>query len=277
MQKLVVILCCLIFISCKKEANIKLPDTKPLPVLYSYISPADSVIRLKLMYSSPLYASNQIDIQAPVSNADVKISSAQGTAQLNFNPNTEYYELNAGLYPILPGQVYRMTVTTNRGDVATAVTEVPVTVVPITALTVEAFTGDYEISDRIKISFTDEPGRANFYRFGAQYSTVNYLQDDTLTTDTYISELYNDVNHDGANVSLVGVYYQGYYSDTTSSAEFYDVFLFNCSASYYNFHKSMVNYTGEDPFSAPSLIYTNVEGGFGCFGAYTSSVQRYYK
>ncbi|MBK7669213.1 MAG: DUF4249 family protein [Sphingobacteriaceae bacterium] len=104
MNRLFFILSYLLFLSCTKEAKVKLPETKSLPVMYSYICPTDSVIRLKLMSSSPLFSSNQIDILAAVSDGDVKISSVQGTAQLIFNQNTEYYELKTSSYPIVPGK-----------------------------------------------------------------------------------------------------------------------------------------------------------------------------
>ena len=70
-MRLFFILNCLLFLSCAKEATVKLPETKPLPVMYSYLSPTDSVIRLKLMMSSPLFSSNQIDVLAAVSDGDV--------------------------------------------------------------------------------------------------------------------------------------------------------------------------------------------------------------
>src|SRR6478736_8550622 len=127
MKRLFFILSCLLFLSCTKEAKVKLPETKPLPVMYSYICPTDSIIRLKLMSSSPLYSSNEIDILAAVPDGDVKISSSQGTAQLIFNQNTQYYELKTNAYPIVPGQVYKITVKTINGDVATAETQVPIT------------------------------------------------------------------------------------------------------------------------------------------------------
>jgi hypothetical protein len=77
------------------------------------------------MSSSPLFSSNEIEILEAVSDGDVKISSAQGTAQLIYNPTSQYYELKTSAYPIVPGQVYKMTVTTSNGDVATAETQVP--------------------------------------------------------------------------------------------------------------------------------------------------------
>jgi hypothetical protein len=276
MRKIFILSCLVLFLSCTKEAKVKLPETKSLPVMYSYICPSDTILRLKLMYSSPLYAINRIDVLAAVPDGDVKISSAQGTAQLVFNQTTEYYELKTSVYPIVPGQFYKITVTTINGDVATAETEVPITTVPINTITVETIPENYQTSDRIKISFTDEPGRTNYYRLTALHSSVYNSQTDTLSYDTYINELYSDINNDGANATLVGRFYQG--SDSTNySTEYYDVFLYNCSPSYYNFHKSLRNYSGDNPFSEPTLIYSNVKGGFGCFGAYTRSMLRYKK
>lgn len=274
-----ILTCFFLFLSCRKEANVKLPEAKPLPVMYSYICPTDFLIRLKLMSSSPLYsAANQTGIMTAVPDGDVKISGAQGTAPLIFNPNTHYYELRTSAYPIVPGQVYKMTVTTIDGNVATAETQVPFTSVPINTVTVEAISESFGTFDHIKVSFTDEPGKENYYRIAALYAYVYTFQTDTMADDTHINELYSDVNHDGEPVSLDGRYYQqrydsiGYYS-----TQYYDAFLYNCSPSYYNFHKSLRNYSGDNPFAEPTLIYSNVKGGFGCFGAYTASRFRYKK
>jgi hypothetical protein len=260
-------------LSCTKEAKVKLPNTKSLPVMYSYICPTDSVIRLKLLYSSPLYGDSQVDVLAPVSDGDVKISGAQGTAQLIYNSITQYYELKTNTYPIVPGQVYKMTITTINGDVATAETQVPITTVPIDTVTLETITAH----DLIKVSFTDEPGRLNYYRIAALHSFAYTFQADTIADEAQITKLYSDINHDGENVSLDGRVNQSYDSTEYYSTEYYDVFLYNCSESYYNFHKSLINYTGDNPFAEPTLVYSNVKGGFGCFGAYTSSMLRYKK
>jgi len=233
------------------------------------------------MSSSPLFSSNEIDILAAVSDGDVKISSAQGTAQLIFNQNTGYYELKTNSYPIVPGQVYKMTVTTIDGDVATAETQVPFVAVPINMVTVETIPENSQTSDRIKVSFTDEPGRVNYYSIAALYSFVYTFQADTIADDTRINELYSDINHDGENVSLTGIFHQSYDSTAYYSTEYYDVFLYNCSESYYNFYKSLGTGSGVGfgfpPPAEPTLVYSNVKGGFGCFGAYVRSKIRYKK
>lgn len=272
---------CFLFFSCTKEAMVKLPETKPLPVMYSYICPTDSIIRLKLMSSSPLFSSDQIDILAAVSDGDVKISSAQGTAQLIFNQNTGYYELKTNSYPIVPGQVYKMTVTTINGSLATAETQVPFTAVPINTITVETITENYQTGERIKAFFTDEANSVNYYRLAASHRFVYNSQTDTIINDTQIDELYSDLNHNGESSSLASKFYQKNDSTAYYSTEYYDVFLYNCSQSYYNFYESLKNYSGVGisfpPPAEPTLMYTNVNGGFGCFGAYLRTTFRYKK
>lgn len=266
-----------LFSSCEKEVKLNLAETKSLPVMYSYICPSDSVIRLKLMYSSPLYSSNEIDILASVPDGDVRISGAQGTAQLIFNRANGYYELPTTTYPVVPGQAYRMTVVTSKGDVAIAETQVPFTSVPINKVSVQTIPDAYQTSDRIEASFTDEPGTVNYYRLAALRVYVYSSRTDTLREDTRIDPLYSDMNHDGEEASLSERYYQYSGPGTQYSSEAYDIFLYNCSQSYYNFYKSVSNYSGDNPFSEPSLIYSNVTGGLGCFGAYTKSALRYKK
>jgi hypothetical protein len=45
--------------------------------------------------------------------------------------------------------------------------------------------------------------------------------------------------------------------------------LYNADEHYYRYHRSLTerhDYT--NPFTEPYLIYSNIEGGLGCFGAY---------
>jgi hypothetical protein len=209
-----------------------------------------------------------------VPDADVRISGDQGTAQLIFNQATKYYELKTNVYPVVAGQFYKMTVSTSKGDVATAETQVPVTVVPITNVTLETITENAGKRDYITASFTDEPGKVNYYRMVALYAFTNVFLPDTFRGDAHINEFYSDANNDGENISIVGRSYQ-----SGDSTKFYDVFLFNCSVSYYSFHKSLRNDSGISfpPAGEPTLMYSNVKGGFGCFGAYTRSRFRYWK
>lgn len=47
--------------------------------------------------------------------------------------------------------------------------------------------------------------------------------------------------------------------------------VYNTDEHYFKYHRSVQTRGDSDnPFVEPSLIYTNVEGGLGCFGAYNS-------
>jgi hypothetical protein len=258
--------------SCKKEAKVKLPDTKPLPVMYCYICPDDTVISLRLTMSQPIYSGAQGDLFAPIADADVRISGAQGSAQLVYDQLSMDYRLKTNVYPIAYGASYKITVTTSKGELATAETQVPAGIVPITTLSVERVVEKYGSYDRVKIEFNDAGGINNYYRVAGVYALVYPWQPDTILQDAFINELYSDNGHDAEAAQITVRIYEPY-----DSIPFYDFYLYNCNLPYYNFHRSLRNYTGDNPFAEPSLIYTNVQGGFGCFGAYTRSRFRYKK
>jgi len=258
------------FISCKKEANVKLPETKPLPVFYSYICPTDTVIRLKLFYSSPLYGGSKVDIQAAVPEADVSISGTQGTAKLTFNKLSQYYEIPTSAYPVLPGQKYKVTVITNKGEMATAETEVPLSTVPIRTLTVQTIEENFGKVEVVKMFFNDVPGQENYYRMAGSFLATIHSPGDTTEQDMFINELHSDQGHDGEEQVIETRIYQQIEANSK-----YNFYLYNCSYSYFQFNKSLLNYSGDNPFSEPTLIYNNVKGGFGCFAAYTRSKFEY--
>jgi len=256
--------------SCKKEAKVKLPEAKSVPVIHSYICPDDTVIRLKLTRSQPLYKTNTYDIYEPVRDANVSISSAQGSAQLIYNDFTQYYEAKTTVYPINMGSTYKVTAVFATGEVATAETQVPLSIVPITTVSVEPVVEKFGNYDLVKVYFNDILNQTNYYRLTMTYAQTFPFQTDTIYNSTYVSELYSDAGRDGESSRITTRYYPPY--DTIL---FTDVYLLNCSPSYYNFHKSLLNYSGDNPFAEPSLTYSNVKGGFGCFGAYTRSRFRY--
>jgi hypothetical protein len=274
MKKISFIILMAVFISsCEKEAKVKLPETKPLPVMYCYICPDDTVISLQLTQSQPLYNASQGDIFAPVKDANVTISGAQGSAQLVYDQFSQRYVLNTNTYSVGLGMNYKITVTMSNGDIATAETTVPTSTVGITNLNVDHIVEKNSSYDRIKIEFNDQAGVTNYYRMaGLAVATYTWLGPDTTYSDLYINEIYSDNGHDGEASQITGQVYEQF-----DSIPYYDIYLYNCSVSYYSYHRSIRNYTGANPFAEPTLVYSNVKGGFGCFAAYTRTRSRYKK
>jgi hypothetical protein len=47
--------------------------------------------------------------------------------------------------------------------------------------------------------------------------------------------------------------------------------LLNVDEHYYRYHTTLRLYSGDDPFSEPAPIYSNIVGGLGVFGAYNKT------
>ncbi len=255
--------------SCEKEANVKLPETKPLPVLFSYISPQDTLIRVKLTMSQPLYGTASGDISDPVTNATIILSSTQGNITLLYNNQSGYYEAMSNTYPIYYGATYKLGVTLANGSFAEAETTVPGNIIPILNASAEALTVNNMPQTRFKLNFNDDGSTVNYYRVSVLGIEYNFPLD-TFFSETGIRAIYTDLNNNGKNME---VSFENYGGNNLGQIG-YDIYLLNCNKDYFQFYKSIFNYQNGNPFAEPSLIYSNVKGGFGVFSAYTMSKYR---
>ncbi len=248
--------------SCEKEANIKLPEVKPVPVIYCYLSPSDTAISLKLSMSQPLFEKQDINIYDPISDANVTLSSAQGNISLTYDQNKNKYTALTSVYPIIAGQTYKLLVTLNNGTVAEAETTVPGNNIPILAASVNTITTNNNQYLRFKLSFQDDGSLTNYYRV-AMADIISFVPNDTTYSETGIRNIYSDAGNNGA---LMEVNFDSYMLPTSSHYG-YMIYLLNTNKDYYLFHQSLRNYQQGNPFAEPSLIYTNIKGGLGVFAA----------
>ena len=47
--------------------------------------------------------------------------------------------------------------------------------------------------------------------------------------------------------------------------------ILSIDENYHKFHRTSGQDSGDNPFIEPTLVYTNIEGGLGCFGAFNAS------
>lgn len=264
--------------SCETDATVDIPETKPKLVLTSFISPQDTEIVVRVKRSNPIFQSYDVNTSASVANAAVTITDGNTTMQLNYNSNYEYYGVSATLFPITGGTTYTLTVTTPEGETASAKTTVPA--LPVAAMNISY---SYMLEDSNanivvrKYTFdndwADFSGQTDRYRLVATQLVVNSLSpNDTMVFSTGESML-TDENNDGGTIrsKIVTLHneYQG-----SSDLIGYDFYLIRSSPEYYLYHESLFNYTSGDPFSEPSIIYTNITGGLGVFGSYQQLKKR---
>lgn len=142
-----------------------------------------------------------------------------------------------------------------------------------------------------KISITDFPGEANYYRLLYLYETyypASLFKKHLSYKDAVESAIpgwaeynawqndhvSNDIGLDGKKFILRTIEFQPVYLDQAGLSEpdsaFLRIYLLNTDKPYYDFHKSLENYSlGDTPFAEPSFLYNNVKGGLGIFASYT--------
>ncbi len=142
-----------------------------------------------------------------------------------------------------------------------------------------------------KISITDFPGEANYYRLFYLYDVYHpaYPHNKRLSFKDPVEwdvpglaeynpwqndRVSNDIGLDGKKYILRTIEFQPVYLDQPSwsipDSAFLRIYLLNTDKPYYDFHKSLENYSiGDYPFTEPSFLFSNVKGGLGICASYT--------
>lgn len=264
-----------LWIACEQDANVDIPETEPKLVVSCFITPQDSFIRAKITRSNPVFNSSTTLNPGPVTNATVTLYGNNTSIVLTYNSVTEYYEADQSLFPIIGGNEYKIIVTHISGNVAEATTLVPlVSPANFQCTSVDSvYQSDptFETGEtRFTYSLSDPAGVNNYYRFVVYNLTYNTFSGDTVAQRT-LWDLFSDENADGTNITQHSTGYYSNYSAGSDSLVGYEVWLVSGSEEYQRFHLSINNYNGGgDPFSEPTLIYSNVTGGLGIFAGANS-------
>ena len=258
---------CILLAGCEKDVdNIKLPKTDPKLVVGCFISPQDNYISVTLTRSNPIFGPGHSNTGSlPVEDASVIISDGSNAVTIPYDISNEHYEIPASAFPIIAGQTYGLTVSTPKGENVSGSCTVPPSN-PV-LLTVN-FTDTSSYNKKITVKWQDISGEVNYYRVVGQMVSIDpATPGDTSFTYMYIaSSLYNDHDKDGNEMYAK---LEGYWDGNSGSQLIaYDFYLLNIDPEYYTYQNSIDHYTYGDPFSEPSLIYTNIKGGLGVFAAY---------
>jgi hypothetical protein len=262
---------------CRKEADIKLPEQEEKLVVTCFVSPTDTVLTAVVRTSSPKYNVRNYNYSvAGLSDAEVTISSDQGSAVFSYDEVFMCYTLSPVSFPIYPGKKYSLTVKTPDGKHSSANTVVPTDTFHIRSFAVNMnYSSD---SNNLDINSVAEiaafNGRVNYV--GMYYRQVNIPQDSSM-------QEYNPYDFRGYGIyeddekhpreSFVFKQEQGRYEGDAKSlfGGFYAEFwVLNCSKEFYLYNRTvqLASELNGNPFGDPVLVYTNMDNGFGCFGAY---------
>jgi hypothetical protein len=265
-----------LILSCTKEAKIKLPTQEEKLVVTCFISPADTVLTAVVRSSSPKYNVRKSNsIVEGITNAEVIISSDQGTGKFNYDKTSACYTLSPTDFAIFPGKKYFLTVKTPDGKQTSANTIVPSDTLPIKQFEVKM---NYnEDSTQLDMNTLGEvaaiKGRTNYV---AIFFRQIYVPSDTSIYsdyDPYENMGYGTFDDDEKQPhdSFVFQSRDGGYSGQSYFTQFYsDFWVLNCSKEFYLYNRSLqlASEVNDNPFGDPVFVYSNMDKGFGCFGAY---------
>lgn len=255
----------MLFASCESmTSDVEIPDSKTESkvVIISYISPEDSIIKVKLFKSAPYFNNqgiNNDDLQ--ITDGTIELSDGTVTKNFNYNSSTNEYICTDPTYRISAGTTYTLVGRSPDGKSNRATCQVVANKVSDYSITLVDSVLDSEFSYGqieyvLDYTIPDIPNEANYYRL------VAYNPNDSIYIYNYTNEFLADENLDGK--SIKGQTHV-FLADTVTSIDFY---LLTCDKAYYDYHQSYMNSNFGDPFSEPTFMYSNTENGMGVFASY---------
>lgn len=291
----------LALLSCKslvKEIDPSfLPQTDSKLVVACFISPQDTVLSAKVTETKLLIGTTG-DIKDDITNASVTLSDGTKNVQLIYHTKLGYYRALPTELPILVGKTYTISVNTPDGRKVNASTKVPNNIaikeIKVDSTIIPNFQRGDTITNKsynVKVIWQDIAGETNYYRAISVFDMIYGVPDPKNGNKTLISTLISsivdlrtidDKDTDGLLLSLnrdfqpsnAETNIQGKPINLTKRLDKIKVGLFQAESNYYNYHTSLRRQReNNNPFAEPVLLFTNINGGFGCFGAYNATWQ----
>lgn len=262
---LTVVLCVCISACRKKDATVKLPEVPSKLVLVSFISPQDTIIKVTVSLSQPLYNNINANTFGVVADARVVISSALGSAELSYDAFSKSYLIYTTALQIVEGMTYKITVSTPDGKYAEASTSIP------SRNTSLNFSIPSDSTSLI-CHWNDSPSGKDYYRLFLQNSSYYLFEgynqggsfSDTIQANYVSTAWVTDEERDGGTLTTSMEYLPMYFQKNSRQ-----LYLLHVSKEYYDYGTRLPQAeNGNGPFTEPVMMYSNVSGGFGIFAGY---------
>jgi hypothetical protein len=261
--------------------DIDIPGSEPRLVVYSYISPQDSIIKVQVFASTP-YSGMQPDFQ----NISVFMAK-RGEERTSLTNSKQHLAaiISSDEFAVEPGFYYNLWVETSNGHKLEAECYIPefeYEDIQFEEPYLESSEWDFE-SIVLEWRLNTSPGKVNYFSSGAYLKNyqITAFEESTDTLLFNISNLWlsrgtSHVTDNGGQTHLFRANYSSYIhpsfpeqSITLVDSAF--VYLLQTDLNYYHFHKSIKDSQdrGEDsPFTESVLIFSNIKGGLGVFAGY---------
>jgi hypothetical protein len=277
-----------------------LPDQASKLVVYSFISPQSNVISAVVTQSTPIFSAYNQQIRI-VNDAVVIISDGTRQRQMTFDTVSKDYQITSARFPIQPGKTYTLTVSQQNRKVK-AVCSIPLETVPILSYRIDSIrtnTHGVDTSITVQMTWDDLPSQKNHYRVRA-FSEIEYSVLERDGSNHYTerrirslfpfdwndhsgkTDLFDDENMDGLTMTSttgkshlpeIQTEIAGFRIQQKPRIISVTLELLHTDEAYYQYHRTLQHYRNtNNPFSEPILVFSNIEGGLGCFAGYNSKI-----
>ncbi|MET7253497.1 DUF4249 domain-containing protein [Dyadobacter jiangsuensis] len=275
----------------------RLPKTASKLVVHSFISPQNAQINVAVSESTPLFPNAGVKDNV-IKTALVKISDGVNEITIPFDKASQLYSIDQSKFQIVASKTYSLSVSDGERKV-TAHCRIPGGIPVIKSYSLDTTAGGLFTREDtalvLKMNWQDIPKDTNYYRVRA-LAEIEYSVPDPVTTEKRTrndfdfswnevsgkSEWQSDKNLDGSLFSsptgkvFMPTLAPVQTSDGTPKPFFskcrlisVTMMVYNTDVNYFKYHRSLQQRMDtENPFTEPSVIYNNIEGGLGCFGAY---------
>ncbi len=244
--------------------NVKMPAAEKKIVVQCFISADDEQINAMVTWSKPVLGTTVNAEPDVIMDAKVEIEGGGNKATLIWDASSKLYQLDSSFFKIEAGKTYNLSVTLPIGKNVSATCTVPSSKNTSLSLsrrdTVPNDFGGFEIT--LTFNYMDHDGlNTNFYRLEGHAIYSNPWD------DPYVNgEFKKDTELKSSNTYKVM-----YYDDSFDKPEKVKAWIINCDLNYFEYHKTLQGAQNNmGLFSEPSIVYSNIKGGLGCFGAYSS-------
>lgn len=282
----------IIAVSCQKEVtDIRYPDFKSELVINGSISPDELTHYISVSFNQRIYG----DLFQPYTDlpGNIFATLSDGNNQYSLRPlfhnysqmindttisvdsvKTGFVFVNTEI-PVEEGKTYTLNVQTESGLSASAACTVPFKRnfnLKIDTLRIISTDPQYSLHSHYDayLNYTDIKGEANYYRLLGELVRYSHTYGLSRSSNNIVpreNSFFTDKGYDGKTSRITLSYIP---NNSTDDSVFLRIYLLNTEKAYYDYHKSIDKYSsGEDPFTEPSPLYTNVTGGLGIFASYT--------
>lgn len=237
--------------------------TSNLPFVTSFISPQDSVLRVKIEQTVPVVGQLPANTFAgsPVTGATVSITNGLQSVTLPYNERRFEYQTKPRSFTVIAGGTYQLTIRLKDGATISSSCTIPSEAVPLQSIRIIRDPN----TPKVRFTWPDLPGPTNFY--ATSFYLFRLFSDGTVdTTGDRLEEVFS-----AESDSKGGRFITKLVDPVSFSNERNALIISRTDKLYYEYHRALsaLVLAKDNPFADPIRLPSNMQGAYGVFCGYT--------